>query len=136
MSQPLPTNGFKWMKNLTVDSVIKILEKEQARKQKQQGGIGESQTSSAGGLGGCNPPGYIFEVDLEYPSELWDQHNDYPLAPERLNIDGVEKLICHFKPRKNYVVHFVNLRQYLEMGRILQFIEEYHLTRAHGWSLT
>ena len=119
MSQPLPTNGFKWMKNLTVDSVIKILEKEQARKQKQQGGIGESQTSSAGGLGGCNPPGYIFEVDLEYPSELWDQHNDYPLAPERLNIDGVEKLICHFKPRKNYVVHFVNLQQYLEMGMIL-----------------
>ena len=83
-----------------------------------------------------SPHGYVFEVDLEYPSELWDQHNDYPLAPERLNIDGVEKLICHFKPRKNYVVHFVNLRQYLEMGRILQFIEEYHLTRAHGWSLT
>ena len=106
MSQPLPTNGFKWMKNLTVDSVIKILEKEQVRKQ--------------GGFGGRHGPhGYIFEVDLEYPTELWKQHNDYPLAPERLNIDGVEKLICHFKPRKNYVVHFVNLRQYLEMGMIL-----------------
>ena len=25
-------------------------------------------------------------------------------------------LICHFKPRKNYVVHYRNLRQYLEMG--------------------
>ena len=56
---------------------------------------------------------------MEYPTELWKKHNDYPLAPERLNIDGVEKLICHFKPRKNYVVHFVNLRQYLEMGMIL-----------------
>ena len=106
MSQPLPTNGFKWMKNLTLDSVIKILEKEQVRKQ--------------GGFGGRHGPhGYIFEVDLEYPTELWKQHNDYPLAPERLNRDGVEKLICHFKPRKNYVVHFVNLRQYLEMGMIL-----------------
>ena len=48
------------------------------------------------------PHGFIFEVDLEYPSELWKKHNDYPLAPERINIDGVEKLICHFKPRKNY----------------------------------
>ena len=38
MSQPLPTNGFKWMKNLTVDSVIKILEKEQVRKQGVLGG--------------------------------------------------------------------------------------------------
>ena len=47
------------------------------------------------------------------------KHNDYPLAPERLKIDGEEKLICHFKPRKNYVVHFVNLMQYLEMGMIL-----------------
>ena len=37
MSQPLPTNGFQWMKNLTIDSVIKILEKEQAKK---QGGFG------------------------------------------------------------------------------------------------
>ena len=85
--------------------------KEQARKQ--------------GGYGGRHSPhGYIFEVDLEYPTELWQQHNDYPLAPERVNIDGVEKLICHFKPRKNYVVHFVNLMQYLEMGMILTAVHK------------
>ena len=60
--------------------------------------------------------GYIFEVDLEYPPHLWETHNDYPLAPEKMIVNGVEKLICHFKPRKNYVVHYRNLRQYLEMG--------------------
>ena len=35
----------------------------------------------------------ILEVDLEYPKELHDLHNDYPLAPERLKKGGVEKLI-------------------------------------------
>ena len=44
--------------------------------------------------------GYIFEVDLEYPKKLWEKHNDYPLAPEKMIVNGVEKLICHFKPRK------------------------------------
>ena len=103
MSQALPTNGFKWMKNLSVQNVINILDKNR------------------------NPlvkTGYIFEVDLEYPKELWKQHNDYPLAPEKLKVDGVEKLICHFKPRKNYVVHYVNLRQYLEMGMILTAVHK------------
>ena len=48
--------------------------------------------------------GYIFEVDLEYPSKLWKSHNDYPLAPEKMKINGLEKLIGSFKPRKHYVV--------------------------------
>ena len=30
--------------------------------------------------------GYILEVDLEYPDKLHNLHNDYPLAPEKLEI--------------------------------------------------
>ena len=98
MSQQLPTHGFKWMRNLTKESLMEILEK------------ANHSMSNRGRKGS------VFEVDLEYPSTLWEEHNDYPLAPEKMIVNGVEKLICHFKPRKNYVVHYRNLRQYLEMG--------------------
>ena len=98
MSQNLPTHGFKWMKNITVEKVDEILDK---------------ANHSMSNLG---RKGYIFEVDLEYPQHLWETHNDYPLAPEKIKVNGVEKLICHLKPRTNYVVHYRNLRQYLELG--------------------
>ncbi|XP_073237767.1 uncharacterized protein [Porites lutea] len=98
MSQSLPTHGFKWMRNLTKETLMEILEK-----------VNHSMSNRG-------RKGYIFEVDLEYPSSLWEKHNDYPLAPEKMVVNGVEKLICHFKPRKNYVVHYRNLSQYLEMG--------------------
>ena len=35
----------------------------------------------------------ILEVDLEYPEDLRNLHNDYRLAPERLEIGNVEKRI-------------------------------------------
>ena len=30
--------------------------------------------------------GYVLEVDLKYPKELHELHNDYPLAPEKLAV--------------------------------------------------
>ena len=30
--------------------------------------------------------GYILEVDLHYPYYLHDDHADYPLAPEKINV--------------------------------------------------
>ena len=67
----LPTHGFKWMKNLTKDKVLDILEK-----------VNCSMTNP------IKRKGYIFEVDLEYPKDLWESHNDYPLAPEKLNVSS------------------------------------------------
>ena len=95
MSQKLPTHGFKWM-DINIPSVLKLLEKKDTK------------------------IGYIFEVDLEYPVSLWEEHNDYPLAPEKIKINKVDKLVSTFLPKTHYLLHYKNLQQYLEEGMILK----------------
>ena len=58
----------------------------------------------------------ILEVDLEYPHERHDYHNDYPLAPEHLEMNGVEKLIPNLFNKKKYVVHYEALKLYEKHG--------------------
>ena len=91
MSQKLPTHGFKWI-DVNKSKVIKLLEKKDTNQ------------------------GFIFEVDLDYPETLWESHNNYPLAPEKLKVDKIDKLICSFIPKRHYVVHYKNLKQYLQEG--------------------
>ena len=93
MSQKLPTHGFKWI-DVDKSKVLKLLEKKDTNQ------------------------GFIFEVDLDYPKSLWDSHNEYPLAPEKIKVDKIDKLICSFLPKKHYVLHYKNLEQYLKEGMI------------------
>lgn len=66
----------------------------------------------------------ILEVDLEYPKELHDLDNDYPLAPERIMISShkVEKLVPNLDDKKKYIIHHQNLKQCLELGLRLKKI--------------
>jgi hypothetical protein len=87
--------------------------------------------------------GYILEVDLEYPDELHESHDNFPLAPENIQIDYKSlspyskqslyestktkkfsdiKLSATFLPRKKYVLHFKNLKLYLNLGLKLKTI--------------
>ena len=64
--------------------------------------------------------GYIFEVDLDYPKNLFDLHSDLPFLPQRMKIDKCDKLICNLCDKNNYVVHIKLLKQALNHGLILK----------------
>ena len=69
--------------------------------------------------------GCILKVDLEYPKELHDNHNEYSLAPERLKVNKVHKLIPNLINKEKYVIHHENLKQYISLGL--------KLTKIHSW---
>ncbi|KAG1665131.1 hypothetical protein GQR58_019518 [Nymphon striatum] len=58
----------------------------------------------------------ILEVDLEYPNELHDLHNDYPLAPESVTVNKVAKLIPNLNNKTKYIIHYENLKLYESLG--------------------
>jgi hypothetical protein len=62
-----------------------------------------------------NIPCYL-EVDFEYPKELHDLHNDYPLAPECIVINRVPKLVPNLKNKYNYVGHYRIIKLYERLG--------------------
>ena len=100
MSQKLPVNSFYWLTDKEIKNLFKI------------------QVVQFWERTPC-----ILEVDIEYPEELHDLHNDYPLCPERVECDrGVKKLIPNLRHKNNYVVHYKTLIQYLKLGMKLKKI--------------
>ena len=108
MSQTLPVNGFKWVKNTSkIDGkFIKNYDEDSDK-------------------------GYIFEVDVKYPRRLNDLHSDLQFLPKRMKIDKYKKLVCNLRNKKKYVVHIRSLKQALNYGlklkkvhRIIEFNQE------------
>ena len=58
----------------------------------------------------------FLEVDLKYPEDLHNLHNNYPLAPERIEIRNLEKLIPFMSSNTKYVVYYENLKLYESLG--------------------
>ena len=119
MSQYLPTGGFKWLTEKTINNI----------------NLAEYKNDSKKGL--------ILEVDLEYPKELHDLHNDYPLGPEKVKVTEdmlsdyckkiankykistglVHKLIPTLSNKEKYVLHYRNLQLYLDLGLKLKKVQ-------------
>ena len=89
MSQPLATGGFKWV-DVNPNEISELA----------------TQTDK----------GYLLEVDVSYPKELHNPHNDLPFMCERMEINGVEKLLPNLRDKKNYVIHIQALNQALQHG--------------------
>ena len=64
--------------------------------------------------------GYILEVDVEYPKNLFNLHSDLPFLAERTKIEKCNKLVCNLYDKKWYVVHISVLKQALNHGLILK----------------
>ena len=99
MSQPLPTGEFRWLKCDAWDptKLVDMLSRE-------------------------NQYGYLLEVDVKYPKDLHDLHNDIPFMCSKMKVGGVEKLIPNLYDKEKYVIHIRALKQALDHGLILEKI--------------
>ena len=97
MSQPLPTGEFRWV-DIEPNEISELATK--------------------------TDKGYILEVDVSYPAELHNQHNDLPFMCERIEINGVEKLVSNLRDKKSYLIHIRALAQALKHGLILDRIHQ------------
>ena len=71
ISQKLPANGFKWVKNLSIFNEIFIRNYDEN-----------------------SVKGYFLEVDVDYPKKLFDLHKDLPFLSERKKVNKVENMSC------------------------------------------
>ena len=110
MSQKLPVNGFKRVKNLSECNSIEFNEVF----------IKNYDENS--------DKGYFLEIDVDYPKKLFDLHKGLPFLPERKKVNRVEKLICNIKDKKKYVMYIKVLKQafnhvlvFKNVHRVIQF---------------
>ena len=93
------------------------------------------------------------EVDLKYPSELHELHNDYPLAPEKLRVSkdmlsdyclsiaetydvkvgDVAKLIPNLRDKSYYLLHYRTLQLYVSLGMVVGKIHRVLRFKQSDW---
>ena len=110
MSQKLPVNGFKWVKELSKfnESFIK--------------GYDENSDKEN-----------FLEVDVEYPKKLFNLHKDLPFLPERKKNEKCNKHVCDMQDKENYVVHIRALKQALNRGLILKKVHRVIQFNQESW---
>ena len=59
---------------------------------------------------------YFLEIDVQYPKELHERHDDLPFLPEKMKIEKVVKLLTNLHDKTEYVLQIRNLKQALDFG--------------------
>ena len=77
--------------------------------------------------------GYILEVDLEYPKDLHNLHNDLPFLPERMKINKCNKLVCNLYAKSKYIIYIRSLKQALNNGLIFQKVHRVIQFNQESW---
>jgi hypothetical protein len=82
--------------------------------------------------------GYILECDLDYPICIHDMHSDLPLAPEHMvppsSTSKIKKLLLTLFPKKkNYIIHYRNLKMYLNLGMKLTKVHKVLKFKQSPW---
>ena len=77
--------------------------------------------------------GYLLEVDIRYPKELHNSHNDLPFMCGRMKLNGVEKLVPNLYYRRKYVIHIKALAQAIDHGLVLEKIHRAIEFKQSAW---
>ena len=107
MSQKLPINDFKWLKQ---EELLKFNEDFIKNFDENSNEV------------------YFLEVDIDYPKKLFDLHKGLPFLSESKKVNKVEKFICDIEDKKKHVIDIRALKQALnhrlrlkKVHRIIQF---------------
>jgi hypothetical protein len=137
MSRKLPIGGFRFASATEVAGMLEETERGVWKVKELEESVG------------C-----FMEVDLDYPEELHDVHNDYPLAPENMTVKvgqlstlqclwlaemgrfnelDTDKLCGTLSAKRKYVVHVELLRFYLAHGLVLKHVHRVVMFRQEAW---
>ncbi|XP_060855073.1 uncharacterized protein LOC132932727 [Metopolophium dirhodum] len=86
-------------------------------------------------LDDSSPIGRMYEVDISYPKELHDKHNDLPFLPKNDIPPGtkVKKLMATLHSKKNYVIHYRNLQQAIKNGVVVEKVHRVIQFNQSDW---
>ena len=80
-----------------------------------------------------NDEEYFLEIDVQYPQNLYNLHNDLPFLPEKMKNWKVQKFLAKVHDKKEYVININNLKQALNHGLVLKKV---HRIKKLSWNHT
>ena len=164
MSEPLPVDGFEWMKDLSKieKDFIKNYDENSYKgyilevkveypknlhdlhsdlpflpeRMKIEKDLSKIDKDFIKNYDENSDKGNILEVKVEYPKNLHDLHSDLPFLTERMKIDKCKKVACNLFDKKRYVVHIRSLKQTLNHWLTLNKVHRVIQFNQEAWLKT